>query len=119
MKKYSVLLSTVVLCAAGCVQKAYKKTVVFKLNTANQKNIQSVGVRGGEKPLSWQQDLPLSTIKKDTLYMATVNFLTGYNFTEIKFAINGNFELKEKDNRKIVFSKSDTTYYNAVFDVEK
>ncbi|MFM2362392.1 MAG: hypothetical protein RLZZ316_1294, partial [Bacteroidota bacterium] len=56
MKKYSVLLSLVVLCAAGCVQKAYKKTVVFKLNTANQKNIQSVGVRGNEKPLSWQQD---------------------------------------------------------------
>ncbi|TAH03191.1 MAG: hypothetical protein EAZ16_08145 [Sphingobacteriales bacterium] len=119
MKKYSVLLSLVVLCATGCVQKAYKKTVVFKLNTTNQKNIQSVGVRGSEKPLSWQQDLQMNAIKKDTFYTATINFLTGYNFTEVKFAINGNFELKEKDNRKIVFSKSDTTYYDAVFDVEK
>jgi hypothetical protein len=119
MKKYSVLLSTVVLCAAGCVQKAYKKTVVFKLNTANQKNIQSVGVRGGEKPLSWQQDLPMSAIKKDTLYGATVSFLTGYKFTEVKFVINEEFELKEKDNRKIIFSSGDTTYYDAVFDVEK
>ena len=119
MKKYSVLISMVVLCAAGCVQKAYKKTVVFKLNTPNQKNIESVGVRGAEKPLSWQQDLQMSAIKKDTLYMATVSFLTGYKFTEVKFVINGGFELKEKDNRKIVFSNSDTTYYDAVFDVAK
>lgn len=119
MKKYCVLLSMLVLCAAGCVQKAYKKTVVFKLNTANQKNIQSVGIRGGEKPLNWQQDMDMKALKKDTLYTANVNFLTGYNFTEVKFAINGSFELKEKDNRKIVFSNADTTYYNAVFDVEK
>lgn len=118
MKKYSVLISMVVLCAAGCVQKAYKKTVVFKLNTTNQKNIESVGVRGAEKPLSWQQDLQMSAIKKDTLYVATVSFLTGYKLTEVKFVINGDFELKEKDNRKIVFSNSDTTYYDAVFDVE-
>lgn len=41
---------------------------------------------------------------------------TGYLFTEVKFTVNGDFELKEKDNRKVVFQSKDTTYYNATFD---
>jgi len=41
---------------------------------------------------------------------------TGYKFTEVKFTVNDEFELKGKDNRRINFSEKDTTYYKAFFD---
>ncbi|NJN34211.1 MAG: hypothetical protein HC817_08155 [Saprospiraceae bacterium] len=46
-----------------------------------------------------------------------MTILTGYKFTEVKFVVNDEFELREKDNRKVVYGDSDTTVYNAIFDV--
>lgn len=117
MKKIKLLiLSPAILFFASCVQKSSKKTIIVKLNVAGIKNIQSVGIRGNEKPLSWDYDMELKPIIKDTLYVGTFSLVTGYKFTEAKFTINGEFELKEKDNRKIIFSSNDTTLYEGKFD---
>lgn len=116
MKKYNSIVLLVLLLGTGCVQKSYKRIVVFQLNTAGIPNIQTVGVRGEGNPLSWNADITMEPIVKDSLYSATITTISGYLFTEVKFTINGTFELKEADNRKVVFSKGDTTIYKAVFD---
>jgi hypothetical protein len=117
MKNSLLLLVCSALLAQSCVQKTYNKTVVFTLNTAKIKNIETVGLRGAEKPLSWETDLPLTVVKKDSLYQVTTTYLTGYKFTEVKFVINGTFELRDQPNRRVTFAASDTTFYNATYDV--
>lgn len=119
MKNYLLIITTLLIATTGCVQKAYKKTVVVTLNTAGKQNIQTVGIRGGGKPLSWREDLPMQPEVKDSLYTATVTAVTGYKFAEIKFTIDGEFELKEQPNRRVEFSEGDTTFYNAVFNIAK
>ena len=104
---------------ASCVQKSGKKIIIVKLNVEGVKDIHSVGIRGNEKPLSWDYDMELKPIKKDTLYEAIFSLITGYKFTEAKFTVNGQFELNEKANRKIIFSDNDTTMYEANFNVAK
>jgi hypothetical protein len=120
MKNKKLLIITMaILSFSSCVQKSSKKTIIVKLNVEGMKNIQAVGIRGNEKPLSWDYDMELKPVIKDTLYAATFSLVTGYKFTEVKFTVNGQFELNEKDNRKIMFSDKDTTVYEAKFDVSK
>ena len=120
MKKYSIILiSLLIVSLASCVQKSYTKTVVVTLKVANIKDIKSVGIRGQGKPLSWDSDFEMKPVIKDSLYTAIITAVTGYKFAEIKFTVNGDFELKEQPNRRVVFSDNDTTYYNAVFDFNK
>jgi hypothetical protein len=109
----ALLLASISICS--CVQKAYKKTVVIILNTAGNTNIKTVGIRGEGKPLSWRMDIPMKEVVKDSLYAATITGTTGYKFAEIKFTINGEFELQDKDNRRVEFADGDTTFYNATF----
>jgi hypothetical protein len=103
----------------GCVQKAFDKTVVYTLTIEGYDNIESVGIRGSEKPLSWDSDYSLTILKPDSLYQATVTYKTGYKYTEAKFVLNGEFELQDKPNRRIEFSTSDTTFYEATFNKVK
>ncbi len=118
MKKIYLLLSLMILVViTGCVQKTYKRTVVFTLETSKLKDIKKVGIRGKDQPLSWDYDYEMQVVKKDSLYKAIVIYETGYLFTEVKFAINGDFELKEQTNRRINFNTKDTTFYNAKFNV--
>lgn len=119
MKRNSIIILALIFSLTSCVQKSSKKTIILRLNVDGQKNIQSVGFRGSEKPLSWDYDMELKPIKKDTLYEATFSLITGYKFTEAKFTVNGQFELNEKGNRRIIFSDQDTTIYEAKFNVEK
>lgn len=120
MKKYSIILTSLVLLAmAGCVQKSYKKTVVVTLSVTNLKDIKSVGIRGQGKPLSWDHDFEMKPLVKDSFYTATITAVTGYKFAEIKFTVNGEFELKEQPNRRVFFSDKDTTFYDAKFDANK
>lgn len=120
MKNYAIILTGLfVLSLASCVQKSYKKTVVVTLRVSNKKDIKSAGIRGGGKPLSWENDLDMKPVVKDSLYTATVTAVTGYRFVEIKFTVNGDFELKDKPNRRVIFSDKDTTFYNAEFDSSK
>ncbi len=117
MKKLIVLsISLIALLSASCVQKTYKRTVVFTIDVSEIKDIQTVGLRGQGKPLSWDNDLEMKPIKKDSLYTVIVTAETGYKFAEVKFVVNGKFELENQDNRRVYFDeKSDTTYYNAKF----
>jgi len=120
MKKYSItLVGLLLLSLAGCVQKSYKKTVIVTLAVPGIKDIKSAGVRGEGKPLSWDYDFEMKPIVKDSLYTATVTAVTGYKFAEIKFTVNGEFELKGQANRRVLFSDKDTTYYTAVFNANK
>jgi hypothetical protein len=115
MIKYKlILLSLLVAFASSCVQKAYKKTILIKLTVHNIKEIKKVGIRGNGKPLSWDTDFEMQPLIKDSIYTVTDTVLTGYKFAEIKFTVNGEFEFKEKPNRRLVFSNKDTTYYNAI-----
>jgi hypothetical protein len=115
-----VLLALAGLLLPGCVQKASDKTVVYLLDVRGLPNVRQVGLRGRDKPLSWDQDLPLTPVGPDSsLYRAVVTTRTGYLVTEVKFTVNGEFELKEKDNRRIEFSPGDTTVYRARFDVAR
>ena len=107
------------LTLSSCVQKSYDRTVVLMLDVSGIKDIKSVGIRGNEKPFSWDYDTEMEVFKKDSLYKKTFTIKTGYLFTELKFTVNGDFELKEKDNRKIYFNQAGTTIYNAKFDVVK
>ena len=120
MKKYSIILVSLLLFwLAGCVQKSYKKTVVVTLSLLNRKDINSVGIRGQGKPLSWDYDVEMRPVVKDSLYTTIITAVTGYKFAEIKFTMNGDFELKEQPNLRVVFSDNDTTHYNSIFDYNK
>lgn len=112
-----VLLALAGLLLPGCVQKAANKTVVYLLDVRGVPNVQQVGLRGRDKPLSWDYDLELTPVRKDSLYRAVVTTHTGYLITEVKFTVNGEFELKDKDNRRIEFNSGDTTVYRARFNV--
>jgi hypothetical protein len=105
------------LLVTSCVQKTFKKTVVFRLNTSEIKEVKKVGIRGNDKPLSWDYDTKMKEIKKDSLYEIAVTFETGYKFTEVKFVVNDTFEFKDKENRRVLFSAKDTTFYNAKYNM--
>lgn len=111
------LLFVFIICftTINCVQKSYNQTVTLILDVSEIPNIKTVGVRGGDKPLSWQEDFKMNALVEDSLYTATFSGKTGLLFTEIKFVVNGEFEFKDQDNRRVVFDKSRKTIYKAKF----
>ncbi|SHE95321.1 hypothetical protein [Chryseobacterium takakiae] len=114
MKKLLFLI-TCCFILTGCVQKAYKQTVIYTLKVPVQEEIKSVGIRGNDQPLSWDQDTELKKINNSDLYQTKVTFITGYKFTEVKFTVNGKYELQNMPNRRVEFKNSGVTHYNAVF----
>ena len=105
----------VFICLTSCVQKTHLKIVVFRLNTTNMGAIEKVGIKGKDKPFSWDYATQMKTIKKDSLYELTTTFETGYNFTEIKFMVNDSLEFDNEENRRVVFSPKDSTFFMAKF----
>ena len=116
MKTVTVFLTLLLFISlTNCVQKTNKKTVVFNLNTSNISVIKKVGIKGKDKPFSWDYATEMKIIKKDSLYELTTTFDTGYTFTEIKFMVNDSLEFENQENRRVDFSQVDTTFYNATF----
>ena len=113
----TIIALVLTLLVTSCVQKSYKKTIVFTLDASKIKNSKKVGIRGNDKPLSWDYNTKMNEIKKDSLYEITVTFETGYKFTEVKFVVNEDFEFKNEDNRRVVFSEKDTTFFNAKYNM--
>ena len=113
--KLAIIALLLSLILTSCVQKTYQKTVVFTLDASEIKNIKTVGIKGNDKPLSWSKNSEMKAIKKDSLYQLTITFETGYTFTEIKFMVNDSLEFENKDNRRVNFSTTDTTFYKAKF----
>lgn len=103
------------LLVTSCVQKTYKKTVVFTLDVSEIKKVKKVGIRGKDKPLSWDYDTEMKEITKDSLFQITISGETGYKFTEVKFVVNDTFEFQNEDNRRVLFSEKDTTFFYAKF----
>lgn len=103
------------LFVTSCVQKTFKKTVVFILDVSEIKDIKKVGIRGNDKPLSWDYDTQMKEVKKDRLFKITLTGETGYKFTEVKFVINDKFEFENENNRRVIFFEKDTTLYRAKF----
>jgi PBP1b-binding outer membrane lipoprotein LpoB len=117
--KISISLLLMAFSISSCVQKTYNRVVVVTLDVSKVKDVQSVGIRGEGKPLSWNEDYPMEAVVKDSLYKAVLTAKTGYLFAEAKFTVNGNFELQDKPNRRINFdTKKDTTYVNLIFNKE-
>ncbi|KAB1156653.1 hypothetical protein [Flavobacterium luteum] len=118
MRTIALLTASILLLVnTSCVQKTYKKTVLFSLDVSKIKNIKTVGIRGWDNPLSWNNDYPMKEIVKDSLYQAIVTGKTGRICTEFKFSINNKVELEGKENRKVYFdAKNDTTKVSFVFD---
>jgi putative oxidoreductase len=119
MKKKIIFLVGLCFIELACVQKTSKRTVVGIVDISHEKDIQTVGLRGKGKPLSWDDDILLEPLIKDSLYTLTLTVNTPYDFAEIKFTKNGKFELEGKDNRRVYFDqKNDTTFYRAKFNID-
>ncbi|AMW03790.1 hypothetical protein [Gemmatimonas phototrophica] len=110
--------------ATGCVQEAYVRTVIFRVDVSRVPDVRSVGVRGADLPLSWQQDTPMVPVPDSAgLYTATVSARTGRLVTEVKFVVNGTFEFsssQDQGNRQVRLPRTttggDTVVYRAVYD---
>ena len=119
MKKLIMLLAVVILGLTGCVQKSYSRKVTLLLDVTGNKDIKTVGIRGENKPFSWNEDAEMEVVKKDSFYKKTFEINTGKLCTEIKFTINGEFELQDQQNRKVYFDKNGETIYKAKFNISK
>lgn len=116
MKTKTILLALVLsLFLTHCVQKTFKKTVVFTLDASEIKNVKKVAIRGKDKPLSWGEATEMKLNTATNSYQITTTFVTGYTFTEVKFVVNDTIEFQDENNRRVVFSEKDTTYYKAKF----
>lgn len=82
-------------------------------------NVQTVGVRGSDKPMSWRTDLPLARRDSEGIWTTTVTYRTGRLVTDVKFSVNGEFELQDAPNRTVRVPKTttggDTMVHRAVF----
>ncbi len=116
MKNYILYSLATILLLTSCVQKTKKHTITLFLDVSGMKDIKNVGIRGNDKPFSWDYDTEMEVVKKDSLYKKTYTFETGRLCTELKFTINGNFEFQDKPNRKVYFNKNGETLYKATFD---
>jgi putative oxidoreductase len=112
-----MLFSSLIFNISSCVQESYVRHIKVTLDVSGLKEISKVGVRGNGDPLSWAEDYPMQELVKDSLYTAVITTKTGYKFGECKFTVNGDFELKDRENRRVYFGESDTTYYHAVFGI--
>jgi hypothetical protein len=118
MKKLILLSVFTILGLTSCVQKSYNRKVTLLLDVSGNKNIKTVGIRGEKKPFSWNEDVEMEVIKKDSLYKKTFEMNTGRLCTELKFTINGEFEFQNQENRKVYFSEDGATVYKAKFNTK-
>lgn len=114
-RAYRLMTAALSVLLAGCVQPAYDKTVIYELDVSALDSVRTVGVRGGDKPLSWREDQPLTAVAGNSIYRVAVTYHTGYLKTDVKFTVNGDFEFKDGDNRRVPFATGDTTVYRARF----
>ena len=116
MKNYIFIILATILSLSSCVQKTKKHSITLLLDISGKKNVKTVGIRGNDKPFSWDFDTEMEVVKKDLLYKKTFEIETGRLCTELKFTVNGNFELQDKNNRKVYFNQNGKTIYKAKFD---
>ncbi|AWH86394.1 hypothetical protein HYN59_15320 [Flavobacterium album] len=99
----------------SCVQPTTTRNITFTLSAKGIPPGSTASVRGGDKPLSWQQDTPMQLDSIAGQYRLTVTMATGYRFTEYKYVVNGQFEFPEGANRKAVFGADKEVVLNDTF----
>jgi len=120
MKKIISILIVVISICTGCVQQEFDKKVTFLVDTNGVENLESLGIRGDFLPNQWRESYPLTDKNNDGIYEVTFNEKTAVYGISFKFVKNGfDYELKDKENRQIVFEyKPETIIYKAKFDNE-
>lgn len=118
MKKIAIIITSVVLLFASCVQKEFDKKVTFLVDTNGIKDITSIGIRGNFLPNKWKETVPLIDKNNDGVYEITFNEKTAVYGINFKFVKNGvDYELKDEENRQIVFEyKPEIIVYKTKFD---
>ncbi len=113
----AIVLFTLAFQFQACVQPTKKQEVNFVLNAKAVQDLNSIGVRGGIAPLSWNEDFVLQDADQDSIFTGTVTFDVPFDYVELKFVKNGGqYELDGQDNRKVYFEPSGRTTIKAVFD---
>lgn len=97
----TLALVVAVLVGSGCVQPAFDRSITYELDVSRVSGVRTVGVRGGDRPLSWDHDVAMRAVVPGSLYVATVTCHTGYLAKDVKFTVNGEFELVEPENRRV------------------
>lgn len=116
MKKHlSIYMFVIVSMLSACVQKTTEQTLTFQLNVSEIPNIKTVGIELENEAIEWEKYYEMKPLVKDSLYELKITGHTGYLFTEVKFKINDETELKDQPNRKVIFDKSGNTIYKATF----
>ncbi|PIA81978.1 hypothetical protein BFR04_11775 [Gaetbulibacter sp. 4G1] len=118
MKFIKIILTTIVLLLfLNCVQETHSKTITLKLDMRQVENINNVGARGGNAPLSWNKTFQLTDTNKDSIYEGKIELKSASFDIEFKFVNNTDeFELQDQNNRSIRFEyKPETIIYEAVF----
>jgi hypothetical protein len=119
MRQFITIMLVAMLSLTSCVQKTKKHSITLLIDVSGMKDIKTVGIRGNDKPFSWDYDTEMEVVKKDSLYKKTYTFETGRLCTELKFTVNDEFELQDKDNRKVYFNQNGETVYKAKFNFAK
>ncbi len=121
-KPLLLLLSLPMIGASACVQQAYDRVVVYRVDVSAVPDVKAVGVRGRTAPLSWDQDVAMRPLPDSNgVYEVAVTHRTGSLTTEVKFTVNGSFEFDGGENRTVRMGRAtadrDTTLYRGVFNV--
>lgn len=105
MKRYiKFIVMAAITLFASCVQKEHEKTVTFYVDTNGIENVESIAMRGDFLPNQWRENVPLTDENNDGIYEISFTRETAAYGIEFKFVKNGTeFELKDQDNREIVF----------------
>ncbi len=120
MKRFRVIfgLLACIVCQ-NCVQPTFKQEVNFSIDMRNVDTFNTVGIRGNFEPLSWKEDLILEDPNSDGIYTKSIVFDSPFTSIEFKFVKdNKEYELKDKANRRLEFSKERKTNFSGVFDQE-
>ena len=113
----TMLLALLIMASSSCVQETQPKTIHFKLDMRGIQSISKVGIRGGSKPLTWENTLLLTDDNNDSIYEGTINLNSASFGIEFKFVNQyDQFELQSKNNRGIKFEyEPEIILYEAVF----
>lgn len=113
MRYIYLLLASFIL--VSCVQPTVTRDITFTLSANGLPPGSTASLRGGDKPLSWQKDMPMQLDSVAGEYRIKVEIATGYGFTEYKYVVNGEFEFPDGANRKAIFGANKEIVLRDIF----
>lgn len=113
-KAPSKTIAVLILLLTTIHLTAQNQQVIFKVDMKGVATATNVGIRGSERPLSWDENFILTDTDNDGIYEATINFKTAKKNVKFKFTNDGKEELQGADNR-VVWFKDEPVIINATF----